>query len=261
MDPVLHSIRHNRLKIVSVKPLKDNDLSIVSAALESHDQEGNEIGTLGGRGQVVMANTLAFGDVVIKGYYRGGVLGRLIENWHLRLGEVSRAQHEFRVLSDVREWGISAPRPLVYIETPGRIYRTWLVTERIQDVRRLSESGSGVRKDLVIAGIERLADQVYVLIEHGLLHIDLHPGNVLINEQGEIFILDFDKAYLKSCSKRSLRDSYLHRWRRAVLKHNLPDLYSEHFSLCLRRRDALIKANCAAAGGGPRSEKSCDGAG
>jgi serine/threonine protein kinase len=36
--------------------------------------------------------------------------------------------------------------------------------------------------------------QVKILIEHGVLHRDLHPGNVLINDNERLFLLEFDKS-------------------------------------------------------------------
>jgi len=66
-----------------------------------------------------------------------------------------------------------------------------------------------------------VSSQVSALIEHGILHVDLHPGNVLVNPEGRLFLIDFDKARLYKNS-RGLKDKYLRRWRRAVDKHDLP---------------------------------------
>jgi 3-deoxy-D-manno-octulosonic acid kinase len=76
--------------------------------------------------------------------------------------------------------------------------------------------------------------QLYLLIEEGIYHVDLHPGNVLVDNNHNVYVIDFDKARCWTGPKNELRDLYLHRWRRAVIKHNLPETLSEIACLHLR---------------------------
>ena len=66
-----------------------------------------------------------------------------------------------------------------------------------------------------------LTIQIQTLIRHGIWHRDLHPGNVLVDENGMPHLIDFDKArYLKN--HHLLTEKYIKRWARAIAKHHLP---------------------------------------
>jgi predicted unusual protein kinase regulating ubiquinone biosynthesis (AarF/ABC1/UbiB family) len=80
-----------------------------------------------------------------------------------------------------------------------------------------------------------LIDQVSTLIQNNIFHVDLHPGNVLVGRGGRVFLLDFDKARIARGNKNKLRDHYLSRWQRAVIKHGLPDMLSEMLAAGLDR--------------------------
>ena len=88
--------------------------------------------------------------------------------------------------------------------------------------------------DRLAVCMPRVAEQVNRLINAGILHVDLHPGNVLIEEDGGVFLVDFDKAHHVAYERSALRDLYLRRWRRAVIKHSLSPLLVELLSLYLR---------------------------
>jgi 3-deoxy-D-manno-octulosonic acid kinase len=50
----------------------------------------------------------------------------------------------------------------------------------------------------------------------------MHPGNILVDGQDNVFFIDFDKATRYRGSRRALATRYLQRWRRAVAKYGLP---------------------------------------
>jgi len=89
--------------------------------------------------------------------------------------------------------------------------------ERHHTLAQLSLANeSGAKKRMAA-----VCSQVRTLINHGILHVDLHPGNILVNPEGRVFLIDFDKARWYKNS-RGLKEKYLCRWRRAVDKHGLP---------------------------------------
>lgn len=59
-------------------------------------------------------------------------------------------------------------------------------------------------------------------MDNRIYHKDLHPGNVLVDENNDIYIIDFDKAGVFRGDKRVLLKKYMERWGRAVTKHSLP---------------------------------------
>ena len=157
----------------------------------------------------------------------------LVRNKYFRWGK-SRSEREFEFIQAAHKCGVNVPRPLLFIERGGWWYDAWLVTEEIvgkQTLAEISREDEPRAADLMVG----VCEQVAALINSHLFHVDLHPGNVLVDPSGKIFVLDFDKAYLARGSKNTLRDSYLCRWRRAVIKHHLPESLSEHLCIELRR--------------------------
>ena len=180
---------------------------------------------LGGRDSISHHRIEELGPIVIKHYKRGGLLGRLIRRNYIRLGK-SRSRVEFELLQKARKLGINVPEPLVCASRGLLIYRTWLVTgeiESAQPLARLSTEDEKRTRRVMAAVI----DQILRLIRNRIMHVDLHPGNVLIDDQDRVFLLDFDKGKFHRGDTHKLRDRYIERWQRAVSKHGLPPVLSE----------------------------------
>lgn len=186
-----------------------------------------------GRRPITALALEGLGRVVIKHYFRGGLLSRLMTRNYFRLGR-SRAEAEFNCLARVRALGIAAPEPIGYITRGGMFYRNWLITREIPRTVSLAEWAT-THGENIRALTDSFIEQVSVLIQAGVFHVDLHPGNVLLDDKGKIWLLDFDKAASFSGRPNTLRDNYLVRWRRAVLKHGLPEILSEYVAHGLRR--------------------------
>ncbi len=190
-----------------------------------------ESGVLEGRGEISIGDVPGFGSVVVKHYARGGLLRHLTQRYYLRVGQV-RPRVEYECLDRVRQIGVLAPEPLAYAVEGKVLYRGWLFTREIMNhvsLAHLSQADDN-RVDEVMQEVGR---QLNILIDNHILHVDLHPGNVLIDEAGKVHLIDFDRARTVCWGRESLRDYYLCRWRRAVIKHLLPDSLSEMLSLHL----------------------------
>lgn len=74
--------------------------------------------------------------------------------------------------------------PKVYLQYSSRRV---LTTEWI-DGNQLAKSSPEVIRELVPIGVEFFLSQ---LLESGLFHGDPHPGNLLVNEKGQLVLLDF----------------------------------------------------------------------
>jgi 3-deoxy-D-manno-octulosonic acid kinase len=189
-------------------------------------------GILGGRGRSVTAEIAGLGTVFVKRYTHGGLLRSLTGGRFLNIGP-SRSRSEFLMLERVRAIGINAPRPLVYVNKGSVFYNTWLIMEELPDTRTLVEVSVN-EPEVLDDCMGRLAQDLRTLVTNKILHVDLHPGNVLVAKDGTIHIVDFDKARLFHGSEAQLRELYLRRWRRAVIKHGLSPVLTESMSLILR---------------------------
>jgi len=165
------------------------------------------------------------GPVVVKHYKRGGLIGRLIRRRYLKWGK-TRSQLEFELLLKAKNLGLNVPEPIAYAHRGRLLYRAWLITREIKQplsLARLSltdEKRARRTMKSVIAQISRL-------IDHNLLHVDLHPGNVVVDQKDRVFLVDFDKGQAYQGNKTKLRNRYINRWQRAVGKHGLPEMLSE----------------------------------
>ncbi len=193
-------------------------------------------GVLAGRGYTGIQNVEGLGRVFVKQYAHGGLLRHVTGGSFLCVGP-SRSLQEFIMLERVRDLGINAPKPMLFVDKGSFFYRTWLFMEEIVNSRNLAEvsrSEKGDDVDVLHDAMRKLGEQVLALIQHKIFHVDLHPGNVLVQEGGKVSIVDFDKACEFKGSPGRLRELYLRRWRRAVIKHKLSPVLTEVMSLTLR---------------------------
>jgi 3-deoxy-D-manno-octulosonic acid kinase len=180
---------------------------------------------LGGRDSVSYHWIDDLGPVVVKHYKRGGLWGRLVRRRYLKWGK-SRSQLEFELLQKARDLGVNVPEPLLYANRGFLIYHAWLVTREIKSplsLARLSLDDEKRSRRVMASVIE----QISRLIDHRIRHVDLHPGNVVVDGQDRVFLLDFDKGKIFQGDKSKLRDRYIKRWQRAVSKHGLPEWLTE----------------------------------
>jgi 3-deoxy-D-manno-octulosonic acid kinase len=180
---------------------------------------------LGGRGSVTHHQIEDLGSVVVKHYKRGGLAGRLIRRRYLKWGK-TRSQSEFELLLKAQDMGIRVPEPLVYASQGYLFYRAWLVTREINQPQSLARLSLNDEKRAADA-MKSVIEQISQLIEHGILHVDLHPGNVVIDQADRIFLVDFDKGQNYHGNKSKLTGRYISRWQRAVNKHKLPQMLNE----------------------------------
>ena len=191
----------------------------------SHPGGGDAPPVLGGRNALTFDELDGFGPVAIKSYTRGGWVRYLVKRRYLKIGK-TRAQIEFELLQMVRDLGINAPEPVAYAYRGPIFYRAWLVSRAIQNPLSLALLSLKDEKKTRQA-MESVIEQIEVLIRNGILHVDLHPGNVVVDRKRRIFLVDFDKGQIHHGSREQLKNRYLERWQRAVAKHRLPAILSE----------------------------------
>ncbi|MDJ0801957.1 MAG: lipopolysaccharide kinase InaA family protein [Desulfobacterales bacterium] len=176
--------------------------------------------TLGGRRRIPGIRLDQVGPVVVKPYYRGGLIARMNRRHYVR-GGMTRSAKEFEWLRRVRKLGIRAPEPIASAHRGGLFYRCWLVSRDVTGAASLAQV-STERPECLEASLAHCRRQVERLIANRILHPDLHPGNVLVDPEGKTWVIDFDRTRYYGRGRSRLAARYRRRWLTAVRKHGLP---------------------------------------
>ncbi len=147
-------------------------------------------------------NTMFVGNVprqfVLRHYVRGGLIGKLVRDTYVWTGQEStRPFLEWRMLAKMADKGLRVPRPAAarYCRK-GPFYTADIITVRIPNVVSLSEYIAG---DAPAEGFwQALGAAVHGFHEHGVFHADMNAYNLQIDNDGDLWMLDFDRGRLLS---------------------------------------------------------------
>jgi len=135
---------------------------------------------------------------VLRHYRRGGVVARFIDDHYLWLGaEHTRAFREWRLLRKLKDAGLPVPNPVAaHVYRTGPIYTADIITSYLPDTRKLSWFIGQGRAPADCW--RRVGAMIRAVHDHGVDHPDLTAHNVLLDDAGNTFLVDFDNAYFKA---------------------------------------------------------------
>ena len=221
------------LKLESGAILYDADLFSVTGQLPTSDwfdpgwwrSQGLVDAEERGRGTALVLTT-PVGRTVLRQYLRGGWAARLAHSRYLFHGyRHSRPFREFSVLERIARLDLPAPRPVAgYCRRAGVTYTGALMTVEIENtttIERVLGTMDGAAWQAVGACLRRFHDA-------GLVHADLTVRNILIQEGGGIFLVDFDRARFSPGARRAFRGN-LQRLKRSLRKAFIEnDIETDH---------------------------------
>ena len=169
---------------------------------------------LRGRGTALMIKT-PVGPAVLRQYLRGGWAAKFVHASYAFTGfDNSRPVREFEILEQLARLDLPAPRPIAALcQRRGLSATGALITYEIENTRPLEQVAEGMDEgawQTVGATIRRFHD-------HGLVHADLTVRNILVQEGGKIFLVDFDRARFSEGATRAFQ-SNLNRLHRSMVK-------------------------------------------
>ena len=147
-----------------------------------------------GRGKVWFVSAReAEGSWVLRHYRRGGLLARLVRDRYLWCGgEATRAFRELRLLAALERLDLPAARPVAArYERSWLGYRADLLTLAIPDTQSLAALIDKPRDLPFWRVIGRTLRRFH---SAGIYHADLNAHNVLIDGQGTVYLVDFDRG-------------------------------------------------------------------
>lgn len=138
--------------------------------------------------------------LVLRHYRRGGLIRHLSDDLYVRTGlHNSRPWRELALLTRLHAGGMPVPPPIAARIAPpaglSPLYRGDLVTEYLPRTRTLAEalrhgpldSATWPQIGATIARFHALAVD----------HADLNAHNVLLDDDGDVYLIDFDRARLR----------------------------------------------------------------
>jgi 3-deoxy-D-manno-octulosonic acid kinase len=152
--------------------------------------------TAGGRGTVAFVHE---GERrwVLRHYRRGGLVARLLRDRYLWTGaDRTRAFREWRLLHELHAAGLPVPAPVAarYVRK-GWFYRADLITEELPTRRTLAAALAAAPLDA--DQWRRIGTCIGRLHAHGVHHADLNAHNLLLGDDGAVYVLDFDRGRLR----------------------------------------------------------------
>ncbi len=164
---------------------------------------------------------------VLRHYWRGGLIGKLLRDQYLYLGlKNSRVYQEFDLLCKLQKLGLNVPTPLAAkIEKKGLIYNADIITQAIEGAQSILD----VLKQRPLSSLE--IKQVAICIaefhRRGVYHADLNINNILFSQasgqvddiNNKVYLIDFDRGSLKK-PQTGWQQNNINRLKRSFSKES-----------------------------------------
>ncbi|MGN1394345.1 MAG: 3-deoxy-D-manno-octulosonic acid kinase [Succinivibrionaceae bacterium] len=170
-----------------------------------------------GRGTTYIVRDDNNKPIVIRHYWRGGVVGNILKDKFLKLADTShRAFLEYDMLLTMRKMGLPVPRPIVAREiNKGMWITNDIVVEAIIGAKTITSILC--RRELTQKELCYIGYTVGKFFKAGVYHSDLNINNILFDGNNDTWIIDFDKCDFRNIDK-FLYKEVIQRLRRSFLK-------------------------------------------
>lgn len=162
---------------------------------------------------------------VLRHYQRGGMMASLTQDRYWWGGVYkTRSWREWYLLVKLKDWDLPVPRAIAANAVRhGLFYSADLLMERIPDSESLTSRLA--RQDLTDPQWRKIGATLRRFHQRGVYHADLNAHNILLDSEGEVFLIDFDKGCLRK-TQRSWQLKNLKRLQRSLnkIKQNNSDI-------------------------------------
>ncbi|MFT4571983.1 MAG: 3-deoxy-D-manno-octulosonic acid kinase [Hyphomicrobiaceae bacterium] len=171
----------------------------------------------GGRGGTRRVK-LAGGNVIyLRHYLRGGFIRHFLRDRFLL--RPLRPVHELIATHRARAAGCRVPLvQAVAIEDAGPFYRGWIITSAMPVVATFAEAFAGVGEGKRAELLGQAGRAVRAQHDAGVYHVDLTGENLLLDREGQIVTVDFDRAVMAAPGNVTRSKAGLDRLWRSLRK-------------------------------------------
>jgi len=179
-------------------------------------------GQASGRGTTYFISTAKL-PMALRHYWRGGLLGRLVKDQYLFTGwEKTRCAEELRLLKLLADGGVRVPKPVAGRAVRcGLTYRADILTEQVANAQDLV----AVLQQRRLSEVEwqHIGQLIKKMHNLQVCHTDLNIHNILLDDKGQFWLIDFDKCYQRKGDswKQGNLDRLLRSLRKEVQRFSI----------------------------------------
>ncbi|MEL7325587.1 MAG: 3-deoxy-D-manno-octulosonic acid kinase [Pseudomonadota bacterium] len=178
-------------------------------------EQDKVVGSATGRGTTWFVQ-LENMQAALRHYRRGGLFGKIVKDHYWFTGwEQTRSLQEFNLLRVLIESGVNVPRPIAAraVKT-GLTYRADLLSERIPNAKDLVS----ILQDNLLpeAMYQKVGQEIAKMHNENVNHTDLNIHNLLIDNNENVWIIDFDKCLVEHST--GWQSANISRLKRSFLK-------------------------------------------
>lgn len=130
----------------------------------------------------------------LRHYRRGGLFGKLVSDHYLFTGwHSTRSAQEFELLRHLAEAGVNVPRPIAArAQRSGLTYQADILVEKVPAASDLVDV---LQKQALSADMyQAIGRMIRAMHNAGVNHTDLNIHNILLDNAGKVWLIDFDKC-------------------------------------------------------------------
>jgi len=135
--------------------------------------------------------------LVLRHYRRGGLIAWLSDDLYWWRGpERTRSFREWRLLHHLRRAGFPVPRPVAAgYRLQGSRYTADILMDHLPNTETLAQRLT--QGPLPLSSWIEIGRCIRRFVDAGVHHADLNANNVLLDAEGRIWLIDFDRARLR----------------------------------------------------------------
>ncbi len=154
---------------------------------------------------------------VLRHYQRGGLVAKFFRDQYFWTGiELTRAWREWHLLKELSDRGLPVPQPVAaHVVKSGLYYRADLMTLRLNASKSLTDYLR--KKELPMEQWRTVGRTVRAFHNAGVYHADLNAHNVMLTDNGEVHLIDFDKGEIRPVAS-GWQQANIDRFQRSLEK-------------------------------------------
>ncbi|MFK8028497.1 MAG: 3-deoxy-D-manno-octulosonic acid kinase [Gammaproteobacteria bacterium] len=160
---------------------------------------------------------LASRKMVLRHYCRGGVPARFSKDKFIFRGYLaSRPYRELVLLQTMYQQGLPVPEPIASrCIVNGVLYHADILMSEIVGAKTLAQIISNTSLEQAVW--EKIGQIIRRFHQQGIQHVDLNANNILLNESGDVYLIDFDRCVQRTYSEDWARAG-IERLKRSLSK-------------------------------------------